>query len=30
MMTASLNIGLFAYPLVDTIWQKWNDLFWNG
>ena len=22
MMTASLNIGLFAYPLVDTIWPK--------
>ena len=30
MMTASLNIGLFAYPLVEAIWPEKNDLLWNG
>ncbi|UDI77710.1 AEC family transporter [Staphylococcus taiwanensis] len=29
MMTASLNIGLFAYPLVDTIWPK-NGMVYFG
>ena len=29
MMTASLNIGLFAYPLVDTIWPK-NGMIYFG
>lgn len=29
MMTASLNIGLFAYPLVNTIWPK-NGMVYFG
>lgn len=29
MMTASLNIGLFAYPLVETIWPK-NGMIYFG
>ena len=29
MMAASLNIGLFAYPLVETIWHK-NGMIYFG
>lgn len=29
MMAASLNIGLFAYPLVETIWPK-NGMIYFG
>lgn len=29
MMTASLNIGLFAYPLVETIWPE-NGMIYFG
>lgn len=29
MMTAALNIGLFAYPLVDAIWPK-NGMIYFG
>src|SRR5699024_7821110 len=29
MMTASLNIGLFAYPLVEAIWPKTGMIYFG-
>lgn len=31
MMTGAMNIGLFAYPLIEVIWPKNGAyLFWYG